>query len=58
MHVPKLRYNMLLVLALEDEGYEVGFQDGTVFIRSKGVDAQDVAVRLGIREGTLYRLLG
>jgi hypothetical protein len=33
-------------------------EDGQVFIHSEGADTQDASVRLGIREGKLYRLLG
>lgn len=58
MHVLELKVNLLSISSLEDEGYEVVFKDGTVLIQSKGVGSQDVAVRLGIREGMMYKLLG
>jgi hypothetical protein len=47
-----------LVAALEDMGYAVMFEDGQVLIRAEGADTQDAAVRLGIREGMMYRVLG
>jgi hypothetical protein len=45
------------VSALEDMGYVVMFENGHVLIRSKGVDTEDAAVRLGIGEGMMYRVL-
>jgi hypothetical protein len=56
IYVPGLK--LLLVSALEDMGYAVMFEDGHVLIRSEGVDTQDTTVRLGIKEGMIYRLLG
>jgi hypothetical protein len=56
MYVPGLK--LLSVSALEDMGYAVMFEDGQVLIRSEGADTQDATVRLGIREGMLYRVLG
>jgi hypothetical protein len=58
MYVPGLKVNFLSVSALEDMGYAVMFEDGQVLIRSEGADTQDAAVRLGIREGMMYRVLG
>jgi hypothetical protein len=58
MFVPKLKVNFLSVSALEDMGYAVMFEDGHVLIRSEGADTQDAAVRLSIREGMMYRVLG
>jgi hypothetical protein len=56
MYVPELK--LLSVSALEDMGYAVTFKDGHVLIRLEGANTQDVAVRLGIREGMMYRVLG
>jgi hypothetical protein len=56
MYVPGLK--LLSVSALEDMGYAVMFEDGQVLIRSEGADTQDATVRLGIREGMMYRVLG
>jgi hypothetical protein len=58
MYVPELKVNFLSISSLEDTGYAVMFEDGQVLIRSEGADTQDAAVRLGIREGMMYRVLG
>jgi transposase InsO family protein len=42
---------------MEDKGYEVNFQRGQVFIRPEGA-SPDTAVRIGVRDGNLYRLQG
>jgi hypothetical protein len=47
-----------LSITLEDMGYAVMFEDGQVLIHSEGADTQDAAVRLGIREGMMYKVLG
>jgi hypothetical protein len=57
MYVPELRVNLLSVSALEDMGYTVMFVDGQVLLCAEGV-ALDAAVRLGIRQGMMYRVLG
>ena len=57
MYVLGLSVNFLLVSALEDEGHAVMFQDRKVLIHSKG-DNQDATVKLGVKEGKMYRLLG
>jgi hypothetical protein len=57
MYVPELRVNLLSVSALEDKGYAVMFKDGQVLIRSEGASL-DATVRLGIRKGMMYRVLG
>jgi hypothetical protein len=56
-HVLELRVNLLSVSAMADKGYAVMFEDGQVLIRSKGA-ALDATVRLGIRQGMMYKLLG
>ena len=58
MNVLGLSGNLLSVSALEDEGYEVEFQDGAVLVRSVRAGDQNAVALLGIREGSLYRLLG
>jgi hypothetical protein len=55
MYVPRLKVNLLSISALEDMGYSVTFEDG---LRSEEVDTQDAIVRLGIRGGMTYRVLG
>ena len=55
MHGPKLR-DLPLVSALVDEEHSMVFRDGQSLLYSEGVTL-DVAVRLSIRQGTLYRLL-
>jgi hypothetical protein len=57
MYVPELKVNLLFISALEDMGYAVMFADGHVLIRAEGV-ALDAVVRLGIRQGMMYRVLG
>jgi hypothetical protein len=56
IYVPGLK--VLSISALKDMGYAVTFNEEHVLIHSKGADTQDAVVRLGIREGMLYRLLG
>jgi hypothetical protein len=57
IYVPELRVNLLSVSALADMGYTVLFVDGQVLLCAKGV-ALDAAVRLCIRQGMMYKLLG
>jgi hypothetical protein len=54
MFVPKLNVNLLSISTLEDMGYAVMFEDGQVLIRVEGATL-DAAVRLGIREGMIYK---
>jgi hypothetical protein len=58
MYVLELKIIFLSVSTLEEEGYVVMFLDGKVLIWSEGVGTQDVVVRLGTKQGMLYRLLG
>jgi hypothetical protein len=58
LFVPELKVDLLSVSTLEDLGYVVMFKDGQVLIRSEGANTQDAAMRLGIREGMMYRVLG
>jgi hypothetical protein len=55
--VPKLKVNVLYISSIEDMGYEVMFVDGQVLIRAEGA-ALDAAVRLDIKQGLMYRVLG
>jgi hypothetical protein len=55
MYVPGLK--LLSISSMEDMGYTVMFEDGEVLILSGGADTQDEVVRLGIKEGMLYRVL-
>jgi hypothetical protein len=57
MYVPELKVNFLSISALEDMGYEVMFANGHVLIRAEGA-ALDAVVRLGIKQGLMYRVLG
>jgi hypothetical protein len=58
LFVPEQKVNFLSVSALEDLGYTVMFEDGHVLLCLEGADTQDAAVRLGIREGMMHRVLG
>ena len=51
--VPRMTRNLVAVLALEDEGYDVIFSRGRVLIQKYGNSEQIV---IGIRDGGLYRL--
>jgi hypothetical protein len=57
MYVPELKVNLFSISALEDMGYELMFVDGHVLIQAKGA-ALDAALRLGIKQGMMYRVLG
>ena len=57
MYVPRLSVNLLSVSAFEDTGYAITFEDGQVLIWSKGADTPNAAMKLGIEQGTMYRLL-
>jgi hypothetical protein len=57
LYVPGLKKNILSILVMEDNGYEVKFQRGQVFICSGG-DNPNTALRIGVRDGNLYRLKG
>lgn len=53
-----LSVNLLSISAFEDERYEVEFKDEEVFICSTRAGVHDATMMLGIREGSLCRLLG
>jgi hypothetical protein len=57
MYVPELKVNLLFTSTLEDMGYAVMFVDGQVLIRAERATL-DATVRLGIRQGMMYRVLG
>jgi hypothetical protein len=58
LFVLELKVSLFSVSAMEDMGFVVTFEDGQVIIRSEGEDTQHAVVRLGIREGMMYRVLG
>ena len=51
--VPGMTSNLIVVLALEDEGYDVIFSKGRVFIQK--FDSSE-RIEIGIRDRGLYRL--
>ena len=53
LHVPGMTSNLVVVSALEDEGYDVLFSRGRVYIQNHG---SSVKIEIGIRDGGLYRL--
>ena len=57
MHVLELSVNLHFVTTLEDMGYTMMFEDGRVLIRAEGA-ALDATMRLDIRKGMMYKVLG
>jgi hypothetical protein len=57
LFVPRLRVNLLLVLALEDVGYATLFKSGHVFIYREGVDTVEPQL-IGDRVDRLYIVRG
>jgi hypothetical protein len=57
LFVPKLRVNLLSILALEDVGYCTLFKRGHVFIYREGVDPIEPRL-IGDRMDRLYMLRG
>jgi hypothetical protein len=57
IYVLELKVKLLSISALEDIRYDVMFADGHVLIRAEGA-ALDAAVRLGIMQCMMYRVLG
>ena len=53
MLVPGMTSNLITVSALEDEGYDVIFSRGPIFIQKYG---SNVWIEIGICDGGLYRL--
>ena len=53
LHVPGMTSNLVVVSALEDEGYDVIFSRGRVYIKKYGSSER---IEIGIRDGGLYRL--
>ena len=47
--------NLFSISIVEDKGYEVNFWSRQVFIRREGANT-DTALRIGVRDGNLYRL--
>jgi hypothetical protein len=52
MFVPELTVNLLSMLALEDKGHAMMFEDGPVLIRLEGASL-DAVVRLGSKKGMM-----
>jgi hypothetical protein len=57
LYVLEIKMNLLLVSAMENNGYAISFQDGQVLIRPNTFDIDSARV-LGVREGKVYRLQG
>jgi hypothetical protein len=55
--VPKLRRSFLSVSDIEKKGYHILFRDGQLFFVPRRSSFK-LAVFIGVREGTLYRLRG
>jgi len=53
MYVPRLKKNLVLVMMLEDKGYDVVFSKGKAFLRHI---AMGQTKRIGIRVKNLYKL--
>jgi hypothetical protein len=57
LYVIGLKKNLLPVSVMEDKGFAIIFQRGKLLIRPKGASL-DTTMRIGVREGNLYRLQG
>jgi len=53
MHVPGLKKNLISVVMLEDKGYDVVFNEGKVFLRSKTTGETR---KIEVRVKNLYQL--
>ena len=53
LHVPGMTSNLVVVSGLEDEGNDVMFSRGRVFIQKHGSSEK---IEIGVHEGGLYRL--
>eukprot|EP00253_Pinus_taeda_P003759 PITA_03759 len=53
MHVPVLKKNLIFVAMLEDKGYDVVFNEGKAFMRSKTTRETQ---KIGVRVKNLYQL--
>ena len=54
LHVPGMTSNLVAVLGLEDEGNDVLFSRGRVYIQKHGSNER---IEIGVRDGGLYRLI-
>ena len=54
LHVPGMTINLVAILDLEDEGYDVLFFRGRVYIQKHGSGER---IEIGVRDGGLYRLI-
>lgn len=57
LYVLGLKKNLLSSSFMGDKGYAVTFWKGQVFIFLEG-SSLDTAMRIGVREGNLYKLQG
>ena len=57
LYVPRLKRNLVSILALEDKGYKVAFIDKKVLIWHK-TSSLDSASVIGVRYDSMYRLTG
>ena len=53
LHVPGMTSNLVAVSSLEEEGNDVLFSRGRVYILKHGSNEK---IEIGVREGGLYRL--
>lgn len=53
LHVPGMKSNLVDVSSLKDEGYDVLFSRGKVYIQKHGSSER---IEIGVRDGGLYRL--
>ena len=53
LHVPGMTSNLVAVSTLKDEGYDILFSRGRVYIQKHGSSER---IEIGIRDGGLYRL--
>jgi hypothetical protein len=55
LYVPGLKKKLVLVLTLEDKGYEVSFKDRRAYIKPRGLSKGSEQV-IGVRKEKLYKL--
>ena len=53
LHVPRMTNNLVVVSVLEDEGYDVLFSRGRVYIQKHGSSER---IEIGVYDGGLHRL--
>jgi hypothetical protein len=55
IYVLELKKNFLSISIIEDRGFSIMINKGQVFIHPEG-SIPDILVRIGVREGRLYKL--